>query len=1166
MTQKNEPAGKKRASRTANTSTLDMGKPHAPSHQANAQDRPLVVQDKNGQILLLLKIDSVIISVNSVQVSGWSHGDLKLDIQVANARPNWRIEREARPDVAKALGATDPDFVAGFSMRGQIAPGIELPAITMNWQTGSHSGHCNLAITNTRPDGMLEYVGNDLLVSGWALIRGMSKPPIVELFIAGKKVSEGPVSVVRPDLISAGFTREKTGFKLAIPPAALTHLQSEVEARVCGQRIAGSPLKLNLAPGVTASIAGISGDKLDLEINGWPGEFGSGHIKVDGVDCAPIPFDSGSMKRSGMQTRVSCPLPIALNDGQLHAYSAEIIFPDAVIGTDTHLLRNPDYGVCIDGANMDSMHGWVFRRNYNNPVQLGIYCEDKLIARGYPTRGRADVQAVHQLATPSVGFHLDLNAAPRKDLAEYELRDLDTGVAIAQVCVAYNFNALSNAVATLAQGPSDSRIALRALLSKTLAATQDEISFSWQPLPIRGPASQAQGIDVVIPIFGGASATAECIESVLAAQNRTSARFILVNDCSPDPIIVKYLQTLDSLNTGNLVIIHQRKNAGFSHSVNIGMVMAGRRDVILLNADTVVQDGWIDKLVAVANHDSRIATVTPLSNNGEIVTVPYMCKSLPVDDPQWATAVDIAATHVNSGTAVDIPVAVGFCMLIRRACIDEIGLFDAATWGRGYGEEVDFCIKATSLGWRHVAATDTFVVHRGNVSFGAEKLERVLESSKKISAKYPFYDSLIQRFLATDPIGPARRNVNIELIRQSLSARRVLHVSHAFGGGTEQYVKDVGTLYEGEGVASIFLRFAVDGSAEMEFHVVDKRLLGFFQPIHFEKYQKSERNTLQTDIARLNFERVHIHAVFGISAETLDWITKHFEFDLTVHDYAWICPRVTLTYPGGVYCNEPPVVQCSQCIARYGAHPGLDDRVVEFNGSVDAYRQYFSALFDRASNVYAGSSDVAKRLHAHGISKRIKAVAHPTPIGSPFLVTSEAQSARAAKGGSARVAIFGAISDIKGFSLLKSCVETALHRKLPIEFFVFGYTMDDAQFSSLPNIQILGKYEDEDLDRLVGDIQPHVSFFLHQWPETYSYTLSHSQRLGIWPISLDIGAPAERIRKSGYGTIIPYVGRTTGDLTDLLLTSALQVHPPFVAPLLEKSATSLANYRKAKPV
>ena len=246
------------------------------------------------------------------------------------------------------------------------------------------------------------------------------------------------------------------------------------------------------------------------------------------------------------------------------------------------------------------------------------------------------------------------------------------------------------------------------------------VSVSNIPKALTDEAPEA--VVMVIPIYKGSLETAKCLDSVFEAPNQTPSRVILINDCSPDPIINDFLDAIEKQGRKDLIIIRRSKNGGFSESVNIGMIIAEDKHVVLLNADTVVQHGWIDRLVTAAQSDPMIATVTPLSNNGEIVTVPYPCKTLAINDPGLAREVDRRAAVCNAGMTVDIPVGIGFCMFIRRQCIEEIGLFDAVNWVRGYGEEVDFCLKASSHGWRHVAALNTFVVRRGNVLFGDKKI------------------------------------------------------------------------------------------------------------------------------------------------------------------------------------------------------------------------------------------------------------------------------------------------------------------------------------------------------------------------------------------------------------------------------------------------------------
>jgi glycosyltransferase involved in cell wall biosynthesis len=479
-------------------------------------------------------------------------------------------------------------------------------------------------------------------------------------------------------------------------------------------------------------------------------------------------------------------------------------------------------------------------------------------------------------------------------------------------------------------------------------------------------------------------------------------------------------------------------------------------------------------------------------------------------------------------------------MYIRRACIDEIGLFDAKTWGRGYGEEVDFCMKAAAAGWRNVLAPDVFIVHRGNVSFGDEKLERILVSAKKIAEKFPFYDGMIQRFLKADPVMPARRAVNLGLIAKALPARRMLHVTHGFGGGTEQYVQDVARMARDHGVNPIVLRFAHQGGARLSFDLGADNYGGFLETTHHEAFGADELGLLKDTLKELDIASIHIHSPFWLPADMLEWLMSTFPSHVTIHDYAWMCPRVTLCRPGGRYCGEPDVTQCASCVSVHEAEPGLLPYVERVEGDIGAYRAFFAEMLAKAGQVFVAAEDVKARLLKHGFEARYKTIPHPAPAGSIFAL-DQPMPEGGQRSTLTRVAFLGGISEWKGFYQLLACAELAQKRRLPIQFIVFGYTLDDTVLKDLNNVVLTGKYEEEELYGLMDMYRPNLAFFPNQWPETFSYTLSHCFRLGLWPVVTDIGAPAERVRASGYGTILPK-DADTATILDALLNEAVALH------------------------
>ena len=701
------------------------------------------------------------------------------------------------------------------------------------------------------------------------------------------------------------------------------------------------------------------------------------------------------------------------------------------------------------------------------------------------------------------------------------LRDLESDLVIAEISIASGYNALLDVAQQWAATNQPTQYTRLSAVAAVLAnETSDEpmISVSLRP-NIRREGIPSE-VAVIIPVYKGLEETIDCIESVLAAENQTLSQIIIINDNSPDSLIVDYLQALAQKQIPGLLVIHRKQNGGFVEAVNAGMLLAGNRDVILLNSDTVVHSDWLDRIAQAARSDTQIGTVTPLSNNAEICTVPYTCKSLPINTPELAVDIDRIAARVNAGQILDIPVAIGFCMYIKRACIDQIGLFDADIWGKGYGEEVDFCLKAAAMGWRHVMTCDTFIVHRGNVSFGDEKLHRIKESAKKISERYPFYDAVIHRYIAADPAANVRRNINLALLSTALQPKRILHVGHNYGGGTEQYIKDQCIFNQQDGYTPIVLRFNDRGCAEMTAKLKNTTLDGLFAATHKESWNLDEIEQLKQDLLNLGFKRLHLHSPFGMPMVFLNWLVETYPTQITIHDYAWICPRVTLTQAGTRYCQEPPVEQCNRCVQFNPPHAGLNHFLIASGGDVGDYRLSFARILAKAEVVYAGGQDVVNRMQRQGIEANYKVVPHPHPEGSIFhkQITIPQNTS---KKGIVRVALIGGISDIKGFGQLIDCAEEIQRKRLPIEIIVFGMTADDSQFTHLNNVKILGPYKEEELEELMLIHRPQVALFPNQWPETYSYTLTHALRSGLYPIVSDIGVPAERISNSGVGTLIP---------------------------------------------
>jgi len=232
----------------------------------------------------------------------------------------------------------------------------------------------------------------------------------------------------------------------------------------------------------------------------------------------------------------------------------------------------------------------------------------------------------------------------------------------------------------------------------------------------------------------------------------------VIDDASPDPTVSAWLREVAALYPDVTVVANVR-NLGFVATVNLGMRLAGRRDVVLLNSDTEVAGDWIDRLRHAAYSGPRVGTVTPFSNNATICSFPRFCEVNPLPPGQTVDALHALFAQTHSGVTLEVPTAVGFCMYIRRDCLDQTGEFDARTFGAGYGEENDFCLRASALGWKHLHALDVFVFHEGGVSFSDRQSSLQAAALEAMRRLHPRYEEVVREFVARDPARPYRERV-----------------------------------------------------------------------------------------------------------------------------------------------------------------------------------------------------------------------------------------------------------------------------------------------------------------------------------------------------------------------------------------------------------------------
>ena len=515
------------------------------------------------------------------------------------------------------------------------------------------------------------------------------------------------------------------------------------------------------------------------------------------------------------------------------------------------------------------------------------------------------------------------------------------------------------------------------------------------------------------------------------------------------------------------------------------MTEAGSHDVVLLNSDTEVAPGWLGRLTAQAYGEPRIASVSPFSNNATICGYPAD-QATQIAFGSTVAHLDETCRTVNTGRSLDVPTTVGFCMYIRREALQEVGAFDTDRFTQGYGEENDFCLRASALGWRHRLACDTFVYHKGSVSFGDRANALAEQGMQLILERYPDYQRTVARHVGQGAVTPFRFAVTASLFRQS-ELPVILMIGHTLGGGVQFHIESLVQRF-GDRARFLLLHATHRGTALSVLSLPHHPVLSL---------PASRMDDLVVLLRSMNVSRVHIHHLLGMDMD-IRAITRRLDvpFDVTVHDYYGICPQINLLpWRHSLYCGEPDIAGCNACIANRGSHGARD---------ILTWRAEHAWLFREAARVLCPSNDVIERLERYGLTDNA--------VFAPYEpVHAEPWPLQVLPPGDAvlKIGVLGTLVDHKGGRTVASVAELADPQTTEIH--LIGHTDGPFPPTALQRMKVTGRYQQADLPGLIKTIAPHVIWFAAAWPETFSFTLSAAIDAGIPIVATRIGAHAERL-------------------------------------------------------
>ena len=634
-------------------------------------------------------------------------------------------------------------------------------------------------------------------------------------------------------------------------------------------------------------------------------------------------------------------------------------------------------------------------------------------------------------------------------------------------------------------------------------------------------------VDIIVPIYNAYEFTEECIKSILKNTNLKNHTLVLINDKSPDEKIIPMLQKYKEENANKqIVVLDNEENLGFVKTVNKGMQYS-KNDVILLNSDTEVTKNWIEKIQKCAYSNKYIATVTPLTNNGTICSVPNfgvdneLPKNMNLDE--YAEMIE----NTSKNRYPELTTGNGFCMYIKREAIEELGLFDDETFGKGYGEENDFCYRALDHGYINVLCDNTFIYHKGTQSFKKENMTAsraalIDEHMRLLRKKHPIYVQKTDNFIANNPIKDIQENVNINILLYN--KKRILYLVNEWEenmemtGGTSLHVKDLILSNTKNDIASFVLapdkndlsRFRLylyveDYAREIANYKTDINQYG-----QINYTNNTYKEILENIFDSFGINILHVHHFLFQTFDAIDMAKKRNIYSIiTLHDLYMICPSINMVYKDK-YCEYDKNKNCEKCLkSRYGVNSNV---LTNWQNTCLNILRQFDKIIVPSKNTKEIFNNIYKELEIEVVEHGVKVINIKKKAIKDEKKTFD-------------IAFVGAMAIHKGSKILKDLIKKNKNTKIKIH--LFGKPNEKDLEKNRRNYINHGKYKRGELPKLLVNNNIDLVCIFATWPETYSYTLTECYMAGIPVLTFNIGAVGERILNDKLGWTIDLNTSTT---------------------------------------
>ncbi len=220
--------------------------------------------------------------------------------------------------------------------------------------------------------------------------------------------------------------------------------------------------------------------------------------------------------------------------------------------------------------------------------------------------------------------------------------------------------------------------------------------------------------DIIIPVYNQYAYTRALLESIYRHTDAPFHIYLIDNGSSDETVDIHKIYARD------ITIVRNRENCGWCASINQGILMGSNPQLVFMNNDVEVSQGWLGNMLSFLDTHPRIGAVGPLdSNPNDWQCVDRVRQKIVPQIPFFLTEDihernRILKYHFHRAGVLVEGMLAFFCTALKRRTVNAVGLLDDSF--QGGGDDDDYCRRLRKAGYVLGLCLDTYVIHHSGTT------------------------------------------------------------------------------------------------------------------------------------------------------------------------------------------------------------------------------------------------------------------------------------------------------------------------------------------------------------------------------------------------------------------------------------------------------------------